>query len=174
MAPKYSDKVLFRVTEDKKAVWCLMEKIHVLVSFGHELCCYWLSVQRWWINSMRACAQLLSRVQLFETPWTVARQGPLSMEFPRQEVGCHFLLQGWFFPTQGSNPHLLHWQADSLPLSHPGSMGNFPTLRDPDELNELGKGENMDADKHKRSNESTFWPSGWESALQRRGLGFHP
>ena len=22
------------------------------------------------------------------------------------------------FPTQGSNPHLLHWQADSLPCSH--------------------------------------------------------
>ena len=35
-------------------------------------------------------------------------------------VGCHFLLQG-IFPTQGSNLyllHLLHWQADSLPLSH--------------------------------------------------------
>ena len=27
-------------------------------------------------------------------------------------VGCHFLLQG-IFPTQGSNPHLLHWQVDS-------------------------------------------------------------
>ena len=26
----------------------------------------------------------------------------------------HFLLQG-IFPTQGSNPHLLHWQTDSLP-----------------------------------------------------------
>ena len=26
-------------------------------------------------------------------------------------VGCHFLLQG-FFLTQGSKPHLLHWQAD--------------------------------------------------------------
>ena len=25
------------------------------------------------------------------------------------------------FPHQGSNPHLLHWQADSLPLSHQGS-----------------------------------------------------
>ena len=25
------------------------------------------------------------------------------------------------FPTQGSNLHLLHWQADSLPLSHRGS-----------------------------------------------------
>ena len=27
----------------------------------------------------------LSGVQLFETPWTVARQDPLSMEFSRQE-----------------------------------------------------------------------------------------
>ena len=35
-------------------------------------------------------------------------------------VGCHFLLQG-IFPTQGSNLCLLHWQADSLPLSHQGS-----------------------------------------------------
>ena len=31
------------------------------------------------------------------------------------------ILQG-IFPTQGSNPHLLHWQADSLPLSPPRSM----------------------------------------------------
>ena len=31
--------------------------------------------------------------------------------------GCHFLLQGIFL-TQGSNLSLLHWQADSLPLSH--------------------------------------------------------
>ena len=28
---------------------------------------------------------LLSHIQLFVTPWTVARQAPLSMEFPRQE-----------------------------------------------------------------------------------------
>ena len=35
-------------------------------------------------------------------------------------MGCHFTLQG-IFPTQGSNLHLLHWQADSLPLSHLGS-----------------------------------------------------
>ena len=32
-------------------------------------------------------------------------------------VGCHFLLKGVFL-IQGSNGHLLHWQADSLPLSH--------------------------------------------------------
>ena len=31
-------------------------------------------------------------------------------------MGCRFLSQG-IFPTQGLNPHLLHWQVDSLPLS---------------------------------------------------------
>ena len=36
-------------------------------------------------------------------------------------VGYHFLLQGIFL-TQGSNLHLLQWQADSLPLSHQGSL----------------------------------------------------
>ena len=35
-------------------------------------------------------------------------------------VGFHTLLQE-IFPTQGLNPRLLHWQADSLPLSHKGS-----------------------------------------------------
>ena len=42
-------------------------------------------------------------------------------EFPGKNpgLGCHFLLQG-IFPTQGLNPHLLHWQVGSLPLSHPG------------------------------------------------------
>ena len=46
-------------------------------------------------------------------------------DFPGKNtgVGCYFLLQG-IFPTQGSNPcllHLLHWQVDTLPLSHLGS-----------------------------------------------------
>ena len=35
-------------------------------------------------------------------------------------VGYHFLLQGIFL-TQRLNPSLLHWQEDSLPLSHQGS-----------------------------------------------------
>ena len=40
------------------------------------------------------------------------------MGFSRQEYwsGLHFLLQG-LLPTQRLNPHLLHWQVDSLPLS---------------------------------------------------------
>ena len=42
-----------------------------------------------------------SRVQLFATPWTVARQPPLSMGFPRQEYWS-----GALFPPPGdlSNP----------------------------------------------------------------------
>ena len=42
-------------------------------------------------------------------------------------MGCHFLLQG-IFPTQGSNLRLLHWQADSLPLHHLGSPGEYLQL----------------------------------------------
>ena len=60
-----------------------------------------------------------SCVQLCATPWTVACQGPLSMEFSRQstEVGCHALLQG-LFPTQGSNPRLPHSRQILYHLSH--------------------------------------------------------
>ena len=35
-------------------------------------------------------------------------------------MGCHFLLQGIFL-TQGLNLNLLHWQVDSLLLSHKGN-----------------------------------------------------
>ena len=66
------------------------------------------------------CVHSLSCVWHFVTLWTVAHQAPLSIPGKNTGVGCHALLQG-IFPTQGSNPHLLHWQADSLPLSHPGS-----------------------------------------------------
>ena len=65
----------------------------------------------------------------FVTP-TVAHQAPLPIGFPRKEYWSgfpspfHSLLHGIFL-TQGLKPHLLHWQADSLPLSHQGSP---PTL----------------------------------------------
>ena len=57
----------------------------------------------------KAKAKSLSRVRLFATPWTVAHQAPQSMEFSRQEYwsGLPFPSPG-IFPTQGSNPGLLH------------------------------------------------------------------
>ena len=79
-----------------------------------------------------------SHVQLFATPWTIACQAPLSMGFSRQEYwsALHALLQG-IFPTQGSNPcllHLLHWQVGSLPQVPPGKPkqgGSYPEISAP-------------------------------------------
>ena len=42
-------------------------------------------------------------------------------------VGCHFLLQG-IFPTQGSNPDLLHCRQILYHLSHQGSPLLLPFL----------------------------------------------
>ena len=77
----------------------------------------------WRGKCLGMCVCMLSHVwTLFATPWTVALQAPLSMVFSKQEYwSCHFLLHG-IFPTQGSNPCLMHWQVDSLPLSHQGSL----------------------------------------------------
>ena len=56
------------------------------------------------------------------TPWTVAHQAPLSMEYSRQGYwrGCHSLLQE-IFPTQGLNPGLLYCRQILSWLSHHGS-----------------------------------------------------
>ena len=62
-------------------------------------------------------------VQLFAIPCTIAHQTPLSIGFPRQEYRNELP-----FPSPGdlSNPGIkpeswLHWQMDSLPLSHQGT-----------------------------------------------------
>ena len=67
------------------------------------------------------CACVLSHIQLFCDP---------SMDCSPPGSSVHGILHArileWvaisfsrgIFPTQGLNPHLLHWQADSLPQSH--------------------------------------------------------
>ena len=77
-----------------------------------------------------------SRVRLFETPWTVAYQAPLSMGFSRQEYwsGLPFPSPG-DLPDPGMEPRASALQADALPseplgkptiyfyfLPHPHSM----------------------------------------------------
>ena len=63
--------------------------------------------------------QLLSHVKFFYNPMGCSLPGSSVYGFSQQECwsGFHFLLQG-IFPTQGLNPHLLHQQVDSLPLSN--------------------------------------------------------
>ena len=61
------------------------------------------------------------------TLWTLALARFLCLwNFPGKNtgVGCHSLLH-LIFPTQGSNLRLLHWQADSLPLCHFGSLSQL-------------------------------------------------
>ena len=59
-----------------------------------------ICIGQFWLDydAMHACmdAQLLSHVQLFATPWTIAHQAHLSMEFSRQEYwsGLPFLRPG--------------------------------------------------------------------------------
>ena len=62
--------------------------------------------------------------QTFCDPWATARL-LCWWDSPGKNtgVGCHFLLKGLFL-TQGLSQsllHLLHWQADSLPLTHLGN-----------------------------------------------------
>ena len=72
---------------------------------------------------MHACL-VTSVISDFLRPMDCSPPGSSVWNFPVKNigVGCHFLLQGIFL-TEGSNPyllHLLHWQADSLPLAPPG------------------------------------------------------
>ena len=76
------------------------------------------------------CARARACTQSYPTLWTVARQVPLSMIFPRQEYWT-----GLPFPSPGNLPDLgikpvylclLHLQADSLSLSPPGEPFSLP------------------------------------------------
>ena len=73
---------------------------------------------------MVVCVKLLSRVQLFATPWTVAHQAPLSMGFSKQEYWS-----GLSHPpprdlpdpgTEPATPASPALQVDSLPSEPPG------------------------------------------------------
>ena len=70
----------------------------------------------------RKKVKLLSRVQLFAIPWTVATRFLPPWDSPGKNtgVGCHFFLQGIFL-TRGSNPGLPHCRQMLYPLSHEGS-----------------------------------------------------
>ena len=65
------------------------------------------------------CCLVVSRVLVFCNPTRLLC--PWNFLGKNTGVGCHFPLQGIFL-TQGSNPCLLHWQADSLPLSYLGNL----------------------------------------------------
>ena len=73
----------------------------------------------WLLFTMHIC-QLLSCIWLLATPWTVACQAPLSMEFSRQEYwsGLPCPPPG-DLPDPGIKPQSPALQADSLPPEPP-------------------------------------------------------
>ena len=72
--------------------------------------------------------KLLSRVQLFATPWTVACQAPPSMGFSRQECwsGLPFPSPG-DLPDPGIEPGSPALQAVALPSEPPEKSGGSET-----------------------------------------------
>ena len=72
-------------------------------------------------EALKVKVESLSRVRLSATPWTVACQASLSMEFSRQEYwsGQPFSSPG-DLPNPGMEPRSLILQADSLPFDPPG------------------------------------------------------
>ena len=76
---------------------------------------------------MLFCAQSLSNVTLFATPWIIICQAPLSMGIldssgKNTGVGCLALVQ-WIFPTQESNRGLLQLGWTLYHQSHQGRLG---------------------------------------------------
>ena len=78
------------------------------------------------------CAQSLSHIWLFATPWTLACQAPLSMEFSRQEYwsGLPFPFPG-DLPNPGIEPASLALEGMFLTTAAAKSLQSCPTLCDP-------------------------------------------
>ena len=67
--------------------------------------------------------QLLSRVQLFATPWTVAYEAPPSTRFSRQEYWSWLPLPSpEDLPNPGTEPESPAMQADTLPSELPRKL----------------------------------------------------
>ena len=81
-----------------KTVWITLSlshchrnyRISVSISTERQLGCW---------RGLLCAPSRFSRVRLFETPWTIARQAPLSMGFSRQEYWS-----GLPYPSPGINP----------------------------------------------------------------------
>ena len=108
-----------------------VNQITMYVCTGVSLDCQLvhLSFQMPLVHGLNYCHSIVVVVWLLSCVWLFCDPVDCSptrflypWDFPGKNtgVGCLLLLQRIFL-TQGSNPHLLHWQEDSLPLSHLGS-----------------------------------------------------
>ena len=101
---------------------------------------YFVYIYISYLEIIRAVLSCFSHVQLFETPWTVAHQAPLSMGFSRQEhwSGLPFHTPGYLTEpgvelTSLVSPALADGFFTTSPIrvSVQFSCSVVPTLRDP-------------------------------------------
>ena len=110
--------------------WLGLEKGWISMDSFHCLKVIQRGAHRHFIEFLFIVCLLLYRSSVMSESWWPHGLNPTRLlcawDFPGKNigVGCHFLLQGILL-SQGSNLHLwclLHWRADSLPLSHQGSL----------------------------------------------------
>ena len=125
--------------------WLLVERDRLVLwsecVLSHKVTCWIPNLQcdciwRWGLYGcnyggmcVRTC--MLSHVQFFAAPWTVAHQAPLSMGFSRQEYWSGLPCPPpRYLPDPRIKPNLsclLHWRAGSLPLVPLGKPDNIYT-----------------------------------------------
>ena len=94
-----------------------MPKLHAFPRCSHKVLCFCK------LLVYGGGAQLLCHVQLFATPWTVARQAPLSMGFSRHEYRSRLPFSP---PGDLPNPGI-----EPVPLVSPKLAGRFFTTLTP-------------------------------------------
>ena len=82
---------------------------------------------------------VFSPVRLSATPWTAARQAPLSRDFPDKDTGVAAIFYSRgpsqpAFQTCISRSSCRSWRAHSFPLCHPGNPGCGMLLQQPKEI----------------------------------------
>ena len=123
------NSLAFSMTQQMLAIWSLVP-LHFLrlawTSGSSQFMYYWNLTWRILNITCCVCSSSLIWARLFATPWTVAHQPPLSMEFSRQEYWS-----GLPCPTPGNLPNLgtepgsPALQADSLPIELWGKTITF-------------------------------------------------
>ena len=108
----------------------------------------------------------LSHVLPFATPWTVAHQSPLSMDFSRQKYwsGLPFSSPG-DLPNSGIKPRSPALQADSLPSEPPGK----PSRRDQSSKEMHSKSFSTHTSNGSAVCQLSEWPEILSTSLSPRG-----
>ena len=115
------NSLAFMMIQQTLAVWSLfpLPFLNPAWTFGSSWFTYCWSLAWRFLNITLLACESESHSVMSDSLWP---HGLCPWNFPGQNtgVGSLSLLQG-IFPSKGLNPHLqhlLHWQVDSLPLSH--------------------------------------------------------